>query len=98
MAYRWEGDALIVELFVQPKASQDQIVGLHDGRIRIRIAAPPVDGKANQCLIRFLAKQFGVPKSRIILEKGENSRKKRCRILNPQKIPELIRIRLLVRA
>jgi uncharacterized protein (TIGR00251 family) len=66
---------------VQPRASRTEITGLHDGAIRVRIAAPPVDGEANQELIRFLAKQLGVPRSAVTIVAGETARTKRVDVI-----------------
>ena len=83
-------DGLVVRLYIQPKASRDQIIGLHGDEIKVAITAPPVDGQANTHLIKFNAKQFKVAKSNVIIEKGELGRHKQLRILNPQQIPEAI--------
>jgi uncharacterized protein (TIGR00251 family) len=56
------------------------VVGLHGEALKIRLAAPPVDGKANACLIGFLADQLGIAKSSVSLVSGESSRAKRVRI------------------
>jgi len=81
----------VLLLRVQPKASRDEFAGPQDDCYRVRITAPPVDGKANAHLIGFLAKAFGVPKRAIVLEAGEASRTKRVRIVRPTRapIPEL---------
>lgn len=83
-------DALILSLYIQPKASRDQFVGQHGDELKVAITAPPVDGQANMHLIQFLSKQFKVPKSQIIIEKGENSRHKQIRIYCPKQIPEAL--------
>ncbi|ASO28330.1 DUF167 family protein YggU [Vibrio anguillarum] len=85
-----EGEDLILKLYIQPKASRDSIVGLHGEEIKIAITAPPVDGKANAHLTKFLAKQFKVAKGLIEIEKGELGRHKQVRIHSPQVIPEPI--------
>lgn len=87
--YRWEGEDLILALRVQPKASRDELVAADgDGdSLKVRITAPPVDGKANAHLIKFLAKAFGVAKSRVTLESGDSGRHKRLRIHAPSKLP-----------
>lgn len=86
--YRWEGDSLILHLRVQPKAGADEFAGVYgEGQYRIRITAPPVDGKANSHLAAFLAKQFGVAKSAIVLVRGESSRNKLVRIVSPARLP-----------
>lgn len=82
-----EGDDLILKLYIQPKASRDSIVGLHGEELKVAITAPPVDGKANAHLTKFLAKQFKVAKSLIEIEKGELGRHKQVRVHSPQVIP-----------
>jgi len=84
---QWRGQALLLDLRVQPRASRDRIVGAHGERIKITITAPPVDGKANTHLCRFLAKSFGVPRSRVTLLTGQSGRDKRISIDQPEKIP-----------
>ena len=86
--YQWQGDRLLINIRVQPRASRDEIVGPHgEAALKIRITAPPVDGKANTHLIRFLAKAFGVSRSQINLVAGENSRSKRLSINSPKQLP-----------
>lgn len=74
-----EGDT-VVRFYIQPSASRTEIVGVHgDGpaaRLKVRIAAPPVDGEANQELLRFLKKHTGIPAARIRILRGESSRSK----------------------
>jgi len=82
-----DGEDLVLRLRVQPKASRDEFSGPQENAYRVRITAPPVDGKANAHLIKFLAKAFGVPKSAVTLESGEHSREKRVRIASPARIP-----------
>lgn len=87
--YQWQGTRLLLNVRVQPRASQDEIVGPHGtDSLKVRITAPPVDGKANAHLIKFLAKAFGVPKSQVELIKGCTGRDKRLAIDNPQCLPE----------
>jgi len=64
----------------QPGAKRDRVAGDFNGRLKIALAAPPVDGKANAHLMKFLAKLLGVPKSAIALVSGETMRDKRLRI------------------
>ncbi|WP_447594826.1 DUF167 domain-containing protein [Aquipseudomonas campi] len=87
--YRWDGDDLILDCHLQPKASRDEFAGLHGERLKIRLTAPPVDGKANAHLMAFLGKAFGVAKSQVSLESGELNRQKRVRIKRPQTLPPL---------
>jgi uncharacterized protein len=86
-AVRWQGNTLILELHVQPGAKRDEIVGAHGDRLKIKTNAPPVDGKANRHLIDFLASTFGVPKSQVILLRGETSRQKTVQIHAPAILP-----------
>lgn len=65
-----------LELYVQPRASRTEVVGLHDGRLKIRLAAPPVDGAANAELVSFVANRVGVAKSKVRVVAGEASRRK----------------------
>ncbi|WP_318437518.1 DUF167 family protein YggU [Photobacterium leiognathi] len=91
-AIHQNGDDLIVRLYIQPKASRDQIVGLHGDEIKIAITAPPVDGKANAHLVKYLSKQFKVAKGLIHVEKGLQGRHKQVRIEAPKAIPNEIEI------
>lgn len=88
--YRWDGDDLLLFLKVQPKASRDELAEPLGDALKVRITAPPVDGKANSHLIRFLAKTFGVAKSAVILESGDGSRNKRLRIRKPRQLPKIV--------
>ncbi|WP_342130445.1 DUF167 domain-containing protein [Hydrogenophaga sp. OTU3427] len=64
-------------VYCQPGAKQTQLVGLHDGKPKIQLKAPPVDGAANKALVAFLAERCGVPKSAITIELGASGRTKR---------------------
>ncbi|EGQ8442441.1 MULTISPECIES: DUF167 family protein YggU [Vibrio] len=88
MAAVWrEGDDLLLRLYIQPKASRDSIVGLHGEELKVAITAPPIDGKANAHLSKYLAKQCKVAKGSVVIEKGELGRHKQVRILQPSQIP-----------
>lgn len=87
--FHWDGGDLILDCHLQPKASKDEFAGLHGQRLKIRLTAPPVEGKANAHLLAFLGKAFGVAKSQVQLISGELNRQKRVRIRSPQKLPEL---------
>ena len=88
--YRWEKTDLLLQVRVQPRASRDELAGVQGDRLRIRITAAPVDGKANAHLLRFLAELFGVSKSRVILMYGETGRNKALRIRSPRHLPSEI--------
>lgn len=74
---------VFLNVHIQPRASKDEVVGEHGGRIKIRTCAPPVDGKANDHLIGFLATLFGVPRRQVQLISGETGRQKRFEIVDP---------------
>ena len=88
--YRWEGEDLVLNLKVQPRASGDAIEAPAGDQLRVRITAPPVDGKANAHLGRFLAKCFGVPPSRVEVISGAQGRHKRVRIRQPEQLPSFL--------
>ncbi|MHA7631969.1 DUF167 domain-containing protein [Corallococcus sp. M7] len=67
-------------VLVQPRASRTQVVGEHDGQLKIQLAAPPVDGEANAALVEFIAKTLGVPRRQVTLVAGDTSRRKRLRV------------------
>ena len=85
--YRWQGDDLILSLLVQPRARHDEFVSVHGDHFKMRITAPPLEGKANEHLLRFLARSFGVRASQVNLVTGESSRNKGVRISSPRKMP-----------
>lgn len=67
-------------LLIQPRASRTRVAGEHDGRLKIQIAAPPVEGEANAALVEFLSESLGVPRRQIELLAGETGRRKRVRV------------------
>lgn len=69
-------DHVRVDVHVVPRASRSAIVGIHDGRIKVSLDAPPVDGEANACLVAFFAKALKRPKREVVLVRGETSRQK----------------------
>lgn len=77
--------AVVFNVRVVPRASRSEIVGEHDGALKVRIASAPVDGAANTELIKLLAKQFGVAKSDVEIVGGETSKTKRIKIINTTK-------------
>ena len=70
-------DGTILTVHIQPRASTTEYVGIHGDAIKIRVAAPPVDGAANDELIRFLARQFSIPASSVRIRSGASGRHKR---------------------
>lgn len=84
---RRDGD-LTLALHIQPRAARDEIAGIHGGRIKIRLSAPPADGKANAALIDFLAAEFNVPKKSVEIVAGHAGRRKSVVIHGPPRTPE----------
>ena len=72
--------AVIVDIHVIPNASRTQADGLHDGALRVRLHAPPVDGKANAALVAWLADAIGIAKSHVEVIRGQTSKRKQLRI------------------
>jgi len=72
-----EGAVTYLNVHVQPRASRTEVVGRHGDAIKIRIAAPPTDGSANEELVRFLAKTLGVKRSAVTIVGGKTGRRKR---------------------
>lgn len=90
--YRTDESGLDLQIYCQPGARQNEVVGLHDGSfIKIRIQAPPVDGKANQALLKFLAKHLGLPRRQLEIIRGESQRQKTVRLKNVTQLPELLK-------
>jgi hypothetical protein len=84
---RWQDRDLILQAQIQPRASRDEFADIVGDRLKIRITASPVDGRANAHLIAFLAKQFGVAKSAVTLLQGERGKTKVIQVRSPKKIP-----------
>jgi uncharacterized protein len=65
-----------IEVYVQPRAGKTELAGVHDGRPKIRLAAPPVDGEANAALVEFVARRLNIAKSRVRVVGGLTRRRK----------------------
>jgi uncharacterized protein len=85
---REDGDALVLALHVQPGAKRTQLAGRHGDALKLRLAAPPVEGRANDALRAFLADAFGVPQRKVTIVRGEASRDKIVRIDSPTRRPD----------
>jgi uncharacterized protein (TIGR00251 family) len=83
----WAGKDLLLRVQLLPRANCDEFAGIHDNALKIRLTAPPVDGRANAALIAFLAEEFGVAKQQVALLRGKTSRTKKLRIQAPSRIP-----------
>lgn len=75
-----DGNAVLFHVRVQPRASRDAIEGEHNGALKVRLTAPPVEGRANDSLRRLLAEHLNVPISAVRIVAGENNRNKRVSI------------------
>ena len=73
-------EEFILKVYLQPKSSKNEVVGSYRDGIKVKITAPPIDGKANEALIRFLAKELGVSPSCIKITMGQHSREKTLKI------------------
>ena len=73
-------DGVDISIYVQPGARVTELAGEHDGALKLRIHAPPVDGKANAAVIAYLASKLAVPKSRIAMISGDKNRRKRLHV------------------
>jgi uncharacterized protein len=80
--------SLTLELHCQPGAKRTEVVGTHGSALKIRLAAPPVEGRANEALIEFLAASFGVPRRNVTLVRGETGRAKTVHIASPAARPD----------
>jgi uncharacterized protein (TIGR00251 family) len=73
---RESGASVTLTLHIQPGARTTEVTGIHGDALKIRLAAPPVDGKANAALIEFVAQRLGVAKSLLSLKSGHSARRK----------------------
>lgn len=89
--YRYDdADNLVLTLHIQTGAKNTEAAGLHGDALRIKLAAAPVEGKANAALLKFLAKHFDVPLSQVILRQGDKSRHKVIIIQQPGCSPDVL--------
>lgn len=70
----------LIKIYLQPKSSKNEVVGSFRDGIKVKVTATPIEGKANEALIRFLAKEFRIPPSSIEILKGHHSREKTLKI------------------
>ena len=91
-------DTLRFAAYIQPRASRTGIVGLHDKMVKIRLRSAPVDGQANEELVRYLADLFGVPRKSVHIETGSTGRRKCIRVDRPATIPTVLKEWLMIPA
>jgi len=72
--------SVLLSLYVQPRAGRNELAGIHDGALKLRLTTPPVDGKANKAVIAFFSKILKIPKSALVLTSGLKNRRKQLRI------------------
>jgi uncharacterized protein (TIGR00251 family) len=65
-----------LDVRLQPRASRDEVAGRRNGRLLVRVTAPPVDDRANRALLKLIAEEFGVPRSAVRIVSGARSRDK----------------------
>jgi len=85
--YKQEADVLTVMVYVQPGASRNEVVGLHNGSLKIKLTSPPLDGRANKMLLKYLSKLFCVSVCQLTLIKGQKSRHKMVSIVGSSVLP-----------
>ncbi len=78
--YRQSQDGLVLNVFIQPRASRNQVAGLHGEALKLRLTAPPVEGAANRMCIAFLAEMLDLPKSALEIVAGHANRHKQVRV------------------
>lgn len=86
--YRRDGELLILTLHVQPGAKRSEVAGLHGEALKIRLAAPPIEGRANDALLKYVAGLFKVPVRQVELRQGAQSRHKVVSVTGSGIIPE----------
>ena len=82
-AYFWNGDTLVLHIFLQPRASQNEWAGRHNGRIRLSVTVAPVDNQANRECVKFISKSLKTAKTNVKVVRGQTSRFKTVEILKP---------------
>ena len=80
ITYSKKNGSLVFNVRVVPRASRSEIVGEHDGALRVRVSAAPVDGAANEELVRMLARAFHVPRNAVVISAGQTSRLKQVAV------------------
>lgn len=74
------GGAALLEVLVQPRASRTCVAGVHDGRLKLKVAAPPVEGEANAAVVELLARTLGVRKADVSIARGETGKRKTVKV------------------
>jgi uncharacterized protein (TIGR00251 family) len=84
--------AVTIDILVHPRASRAKIGPMHDGRLKVAVTAPPVDGEANAAVIELFAKQLGIARGSVVVVAGKSSRRKTLEIahVTPRQLEDLI--------
>ena len=90
MWYRCSDDVITLTLHVQPGARRSEIVGLHGDALKLKLAAPPIEGRANEALLKFISGLFGVPTRQVELRQGAQSRHKVVEVVGSTVDPETL--------
>jgi len=88
--FYWRDNDLFLEVYVQPNASKNKIIGMHGDKLKISVKTPPIDSKANIELVNFLAQILGIPKKQIFVAKGLTARNKLIAIKNAPKNQKIV--------
>lgn len=88
--FRRDGDTLLLELYVQPGAKRTGPAGMHGDRLKLRVAAPAREGRANDALVRLIAQRLGVPAGRVRVLHGRHGRSKTVAVTDATGSPEAL--------
>jgi uncharacterized protein len=80
MNLRADGEALLLDVLVQPRASRARIGPVHQGRLKVAVTAPPVEGEANRAVAALIARRLGLARGQVEVVRGESSRRKTLRV------------------
>jgi uncharacterized protein len=86
--YNQESNFVTINVYVQPGAKRTEIVGFYGEALKIRLASPPVEGRANEALLKYIAQLFDVPSRQVELKRGDKSRNKKI-VITDSKIEPL---------
>ena len=86
-------NGVLLRVHAKPRSSKSRVLGVRDGALQVAIAAPPVDGAANDELVRTIAEHFGIPKRRVTLASGESSKRKRLHLAGVSASDVLAKVR-----
>ena len=86
--YHHENQMITLKVIVQPGSKKNEVLGLHDEALKIKLTTPAIEGRANAALLKFIAQLFDVPKTYVTLKRGDKSRHKTIQIKNSRVRPE----------